>query len=387
MSKSEHAPLPPSSASQWGSCSGWRIATENIPNHETPETLAGTASHWVFETVFSRDGAIQARDLIGEAAPNGFIIDDKAADGAQVFIDDLLERIGGKPDFIEQRFQSPIHELVWGTVDAGHYDKTQNTIILPDYKAGHRLVRARGNRQLIIYAVSMAHSIGVSLADNPTIEFRVVQPFNYQLKGPVDVWTTDLKSIMGEVEHLRDMAYKSYSDPTLNPGAHCRDCKAVGVCSAARQYSYNAIDIAEQPFVMDAMTGDDLALERELLSGAVPVLKSRLDAITDTLESKLKSGEKINSVRLESHGKGARYWTCDPAVAAAVCDLFGFDIRKTSALTPTQALKLVPADKKEAFIEALKHFTSSKPSKLTITRLEDTISGRAFLRRENNANV
>ena len=94
---SEHAPLlPPSSAGQWGNCSGSAIAQASVPNVETEANRIGTATHWVGESTLAvwkvdRSGKLLCSDFIGKAAPNGVVIDRDMAEGAQVYVDDVLQ--------------------------------------------------------------------------------------------------------------------------------------------------------------------------------------------------------------------------------------------------------------------------------------------------------
>ena len=125
---SEHAPLPASGAPIWGNCSGHILARADYPDFETEDTRRGTAGHWVAAVVLQSYTATDGRPLlncaklVGQTAPNGYVIDDEVADGAQVYVDDVLQvcqQTGGlRSLLIEHRvFMPEIHQHNWGTLD------------------------------------------------------------------------------------------------------------------------------------------------------------------------------------------------------------------------------------------------------------------------------
>ena len=86
-----HSPLlAPSSAAQWAYCAASPTMTLQHGLPDKPEDTAdGTAAHWVCsETLLSfKDNSESVRlphSFVGEIAPNGVVITEEMADGAQM---------------------------------------------------------------------------------------------------------------------------------------------------------------------------------------------------------------------------------------------------------------------------------------------------------------
>lgn len=396
MAGPAHAPFPPSSAEQWGRCSGWLIATTGKPNIETPENREGTAAHWVGAEVLERfkapdGGAPSAREYIGRAAPNGVVIDEKMAEGAQVLIDDVLEvcqRYGMLQHLlIEYRVSMPqIHPENWGTLDVSLYVPAPvGLLFVWDYKHGHREVSARGNLQLIDYTAGLLNAYEIDGFTEQRVEVvhRIVQPFCYRPRGPVDEWTGPLTDLRGTYNQLATKAAEARICPTLTPGLHCRDCSAVGPCSAARSAVYGFIDYADRPYAMDTMTGRDLATEREILRDGLRVAQARLEAVEDDLTERLMAGEAGTGLVLES-SPGRLEFTCDPKTAAIFAQQFGVDINKPAVLTPSQSISKAPLAIRPVFKDALKAITRRPAGGLKLTKSEESLGARAFSKKGNH---
>jgi len=280
----EHAILAPSSAPQWGNCSGSVMASRHAPDLDSEESRRGTAAHWVgSETLEShkRGEPRHCWDLVGKVAPNGVVIDEEMAEGADVYVSDVLavaEEYGMVSEMmIEKRVAMPqIHAQNWGTLDCALAILRQRVIYLWDYKNGHREVLSRFNLQFIDYMAGLVNELGINGQQDQHIRvvMRAVQPFCYKAKGPVDEWSCMLSDLRGHFNQLASKAHEALTSPSLSTGPWCRDCHAVKTCSAARRASYNLIDYASAPYEMDAMTGPDLAVERQILAAGSLVAKA-----------------------------------------------------------------------------------------------------------------
>jgi len=122
-----------------------------MPNPDTEDTRAGTAAHWVMADkltalVRHHKAGTPMEQLdtdctmyLGRQAPNGVIVDEGIAEGAQVMVDDVMEvcrRFDCLRDLlIEHRVYMPkIHPENWGTLDAGVYLPQRRVLFLWDYK-------------------------------------------------------------------------------------------------------------------------------------------------------------------------------------------------------------------------------------------------------------
>lgn len=382
---SEHAILAPSSAPVWGHCSGSIIAAQAAPSPETEQTRNGTAAHWVasecLESWKAGDND-EPRAYIGDVAPNGVVVDALIAEGAEVYVTDVIGTLSQIPGgrealLVEFRVNMPaIHDQNWGTLDASAM--TPQGLFIWDYKHGHAKVDAFENLQLIDYLEGLREFYGINgLGDQHTrVIARVVQPFAYDPKGPVSEWAFMLCDIRGYVNQLRAKAHEAMTNPTLTSGKHCRYCPARGRCPALRAAVYNLIDLVDSPLGFDTMSGGDLATEREILLRGQTMLKARLEAIEDDLTHRVKNGDGSCGLSLDSV-PGRLNWTVEPGQAIAALSLFGIDITRPHCDTPTQARARLPAAMRDAFDEAVKPLTKRSRS-LKLVDSSDTLAARVF---------
>ena len=381
-----HWPLAPSFAPVWGFCSGAIMAAAQYPNLDTDETLEGNAAHWVVsETLVAhiqQGHAPNCDEILGVTAPNGVVVDEKIVQGAQVMVDEVLEVAGEDKAnlFIEHAVKMPnIHPQNGGTLDAALYLPARRVLFLWDYKHGHRECLAKENLQMIDYMEGLADELGINgqLDQEITVVFRIVQPFCYRNDGPVDEWSVKLSDLRGYYNQLHAQAHEAFNNPQLRAGKHCRDCPAVGPCSASRRGGYEYIDLVNQPYEMDSMTGRDLVVERDILLGGKILVDARLKAIEDDLKHRISNGEADTGLRLE--GKfGHLEWTVPKAQAIAMASQFGFDISTKSIRTPTQAKDDAPKEIKKQYAKVIESITKRPAKGLTLTRADDTIAARAF---------
>lgn len=388
MGMLEHAPLAPSSSPQWGHCSGSVLAQANIPSPDTVETREGTAAHWVMAEVLENHkapgrGPLTCDAYLGQQAPNGVLIDETIVEGAQIMVDDVLEvceRLGCLQELlVEHRVHMPkIHAQNWGTLDAGVYLPARKVIFLWDYKHGHRDCQPEGNFQLIDYLQGLVEQYQIDgLMDQQiTVVARIVQPFCYYVRGPVKEWIVRLSDLRAYWNILQSKANEAFTDPKLTSGPWCRDCRAVGKCAATRKARYNFIELVNEPYEMDSMQGDDLAVERGILRDGIAVAKARLEAIEDELQHRIRSGEKDSGYTIEAV-EGREKWAVPAAQARSLFSQFGVDISKDDVLTPNQSLKKTPADKRPLVASIIKRFTT-RSSALTLVPVDESRTARAF---------
>jgi hypothetical protein len=381
----------------WGNCSGSIIASHGADDTWSLASDEGTAAHWVgSETltgwVRNRATPPDCSAMLGRVAPNGSVIDDKMVEGAQIYCDVAVEIItqrgAGADVLIECRVDMPqIHKLNAGTLDLAIVAKWRAndleymTIDLIDYKHGHRQVDAVGNLQLVDYLAGLAHKYGIDgwLDQRVGFSARIVAPFSYSGKGPVSEWTGTLSDLRSYFNQLRAKAEEAYTNPTFSPGKWCRDCPAVMRCDAAKRWLYEWADYANSPYVIDTMSGPALATELALLNDAGAVLKKRAEAIDDELVHRVRGGAADTGLALQATS-GHNAWTIPPAQAIAIGQLFGVDIARAGALTPTQATQKVHKDLRLAFGEVLKTTTAKPAGKMKLIPAADSITARAFAR-------
>ena len=393
--RSEHAPLPASFTPVWGHCSAAIMAALQCPRPETEESRTGEAAHWVFAEVLlnfqgKQEGPLICSAYIGKTAPNGVVIDDTMAEGAQVMVSDVLDiaqKHGAVQSMlIEHRVAMPeVHPQNWGTLDTAiilRRGEQISAIILWDYKNGHRERRAKGDFQLTDYAEGLCDEYGIAGVQEQQIDliFRIVQPFCYRATGPVDEWVGKLSDIRGDLNTLQAKAHEAFNNPQMSTGLHCRDCPGVGPCSARRKADYNLIDLVNTPYEMDTMSGEDMATERQIISDGLAAAKERLKAIEDNLTHRIGEGESGTGLALEAT-YGNLAWTVPPEQAAALATQFGLNISKNAVKTPTQAMQMASKKMKSAFTMAVKAVTKRPSGKLKLINADDSRTARAFKRK------
>jgi hypothetical protein len=375
------------------------MANMQAPDIELPRTRAGTASHWVVSECLGtlREGRREVCDaFIGAQAPNGVIIDEEMAEGAQVFVDNAMA-VATEHDavgcmLIEHRVHMPhIHPQNWGTLDLcipllkwervnENVDRVvSGTIYMIDYKFGHRENKAFANLQLIDYLAGICNEYQIDELAEQFIEvvFQIVQPFCYHAKNPIDEWRTSVADLRGYVNQLTAKAQEAFSNPTFSSGAHCRDCKSIVRCSVARKSHYSLIDYTNEPCVIDNMNGQDLAVERGILKQGAATLKARLEAIEEELKHRIGKGESDSGLALEN-GEGNLAWAIPAPQAVMFAAQLGIDAAKAGILTPTQTIAKASKDMKPIIEQALKTVTKRPSTGLKLIKATESRTARAF---------
>ena len=360
-------------------------------NVETQASREGTAAHWVCSECLNNWKATEYGDLLcsdwlGKVAPNGIVIDDKIVEGAQVYVDDVLkvaQKYGALQRMqVEHRVHMPrIHPTQnWGTLDCCMALLEHGVVYLWDYKHGHRPVDAKGNLQMIDYLEGVMTELQIDGHAEQQLEFviRVVQPYAYHANGPVSEWRGNLSELRAYINQLTHMANEALTDPRLTGGKHCRDCTAVGTCATARRYMYAFADYLNEPYVIDSMSGADLATERNILEGALAVGKARLGAVEDELSHRIKKGDGSTGLAVESTQSNRWYWGIPVEQAIALCAQFDVDASKPDALTPKQALSKVSAEMRDPFEQTLKAAIKPPTTTLKLIPAEESLTSRAF---------
>lgn len=391
-----HAPLAPSSSPQWGHCSGSVMANATANDSETPRTRAGTASHWVTSECLERwrDGNPSvAADWLGSVAPNGVVIDEEMAEGAQVFVDEALEvaqRHNAVPFMlIEHKVYMPrIHDNNYGTLDwgLGLFNREENgriasgKIYLFDYKFGHRENKVFENFQLIDYLEGLIAEFNIDGEAEQFIEveFRIIQPFSFHAANKIDVWIVSVADLRGYVNQLISKAQEVYSNPSFSSGPWCRDCKAVLRCQTAQKGNYSLIDYTNDPCVILNMNGEDLSVERAILDQGITVAKARLEALDEELKFRLNKGEARDSGYALESAYGNLAWNSSVDQTVAWASAFGLDAAKSDVLTPTQTLALAKGPMKPIVKEAMKSMATRPPKGLKLIKAKDSKFARAF---------
>ncbi|HWI05617.1 MAG TPA: DUF2800 domain-containing protein [Acidimicrobiales bacterium] len=349
---SAHAILAPSSAARWVACAGSVLLAALYPEtEESPEAAEGTATHWAAQELL----AGRAID-VGLVAPNGVVLSDEMAEGAEMYvdhIDDTLKRFGLDRSAlrVEQRVSiSAIHSENWGTPDAWFYDHATRTLVIFDFKFGHRFIEVFENWQLIDYAAGIVDGLG--LDDQATrVEFWIVQPRSYHRDGPVRSWSTvasDLRALWNKLRNAAEAAMRPGAACTPNP--ECEYCPGRHACEAAQNAAYRAADLARSSVPLELDAGA-ISLELRILQRAEQAIKARRTGLEEQALNRLKRGEAIPGLATEST-TGREAWSKPVPEVVALGQLFSIDLVKPATITPAQARKAgLPAGIVAAYAE------------------------------------
>lgn len=353
-----HAYLAPSAAAQWGApggCRAWPLMNLlHAVREETPEQREGTAAHELAATGIDR--ALRALpfpfDRVGQKASNGEILTQEMAEAAQVYADDVRREavqrgvFGGEAVGVEKKVMSQrIHEHNNGTPDFWMHDARNRTLIVWDFKFGHRNVDAFENSQLMNYAGLLFDWLGIDGLTEQfyTVILKVVRPRVYGVNGPVDSWTVKATDLRPYWNDLAVGARESMADdPIARPSFRCLDCDARHACQALQYAAGSAMDYARSTTTQN-LPEHALALELGWLDQAKDLIEARLTGLQQEAQQRIDSGKVVPGYGTDvAHGRPA--WS-DPEQIIAIGTAFGLDLRRTDPVTPSQAKKAgLPAE-------------------------------------------
>ena len=387
-----HSIFPPSFAPVGGHCSGAYKVNQEAPEQYSPESEEGTAAHWVASECLAMwqkpdGGSPVANFWIGEKAPNGVVIDSEITEAVQVYVDHVLklaQKYGAlRSMLVEHRVHAPqLHPENWGTLDFALWDAASRTLYLTDYKHGHRYVAARENLQLVNYVAGLINELNFNGLDDQTITavLQVVHPRCYHSpEGPVSEWRVKMSDLRPYFNQLSHKMYEAGTNPTLTTGEHCRDCPGRLECRAARLSGYALFDYVAQPYQMDRMSAEHLAVEYDLLQRGINAARARFEAVEADLTHRLRNGEAGGCGKALQTTEGRKKWSVPDGVVLLTGKQFGIDASKPGTLTPEQFIKAAPAGMRSAASKAVASMSTRPAGALKIIDAQDSITARAFI--------
>lgn len=317
-------------------------AEARYPDTDRQDAADGEAAHWgLAETLHGRVIAE------GQIAPNGVILTEEMIEAAGIMYDDITRELapyGMTPahGLIEQQLPIPaIHAQSFGTPDYRVWLPTHGTptLLLYDFKYGHRFVPAYENWQCVEYVSGVLHEAEVDGLQDQSIRVRVkiVQPRAFHRDGPVREWSFMASDIRAMVNIASAAAHEALGpNPVARTGPECRDCKARHACPTFQRAGYNAVDESsrEQPFDLPP---EALATELRIVSAALERLKARHDGLQQQALAMHRDGRKLPGWVLQ-FGAGRKRWTKPAPAIIAIGQMAGINLAKpASPITPTQA--------------------------------------------------
>jgi hypothetical protein len=119
-----------------------------------------------------------------------------------------------------------IHPEAFGTLDYALVDHF-GTLDIMDFKYGVHLVSPKENKQLIFYALGLAHKFNWNFA---RARLTIIQPRARGYDGPL-IWETSILDLKSYVPHYRKVIERAETETTTyKEGNHCFFCKGKVRC-------------------------------------------------------------------------------------------------------------------------------------------------------------
>lgn len=343
-----HSILAPSSAARRIQCPGSTMLEVAYPETETtPEAAEGEAAHWAASEMLA--GRLVD---VGQIAPNGVVLTQEMVEGADLYYDDVVSTlkpygIAPHQGQIERQIAIPrVHPQSFGTPDYAVWPRF-GSLLVYDYKFGHRFVEVYENWQLIEYVAGLLHGILQQGYDDRNIDVtvKIVQPRAYHRSGPIRAWSFKASDIRAHINIASTAAHEALGhEPKQRVGPECRDCRARHACVTLQRATMRDLDEAgrEQPLDLPPAA---LGLELKMLREGIRRLEARASGLEEQALAQIKRGVSIPGWAVE-HGTGRQRWTKTPAEVLAVGQMFGIDLSQpVEPITPRQAVKAgLPAE-------------------------------------------
>lgn len=345
-----HAFLMPSAAARWGVCALSASLEAAYPEaEESPESLEGTAAHWVVECYLKG-----SPPTLDSQAPNGVAVTQEMVEGALLVVQTIEATLGPRWRemlVIERRVQIPrVHpSLCWGTPDYYAWavlPDGRRVLFLFDYKFGHGIVEVIENRQLIAYTSGLFSEVEGLDDQNTVVVMAIIQPRAYHREGPVRWWKIRGSDIRADVNILHMQAEKATKPNPLampDPDA-CKNCKGRHACEALQRAAYLAADRAQQATAID-LSPLALGIELRLLTRAQKLLEARVSGLQAEAEATIKRGKLVPYWTMQST-PGRLSWNKPVPEVLMLGTIYGVNITAPAEpVTPTQAIKAgLPAE-------------------------------------------
>lgn len=305
----DHAKLSPSASSIWMNCPGMPVLAAGIHDEGSSYARQGTAAHKILEwcLTHNRPASYYAGKSVLVPGPQGAItLETEDLEAVQIAIDFVRGEIEDG-DEAEFEVKLKLNDDLWGTADVVRYRPSTCELLVVDYKHGSGVaVEAKDNPQGVAYALmkmKMLSNRGIS-----KIRFVIVQPRCFHEDGPIrefevdglDMWDWEDRfaaavEAVGRAAANRELLDGiPWRETHLNPGTHCRWCKASAICPATKKQAEEAL---QADFSAVAETGYDPAdLARNL--ALVPRVKAWAAALDSFAYTEAERGVKIPGFKL-----------------------------------------------------------------------------------------
>ena len=355
----QHALISPSAAPVWRYCPASILMAQAYPEPDTDASKAGTASHWAVGLLI---GPLKDDDpptlCVGDADPDGTILDMEMIDGAYLFANDFSAAVSTATcprSGTEQRVNcSVIHALSFGTTDAWLYDETAHRLIIWEYKYGFIRVEPFENWQLICYYAGLLKYLDIVHDQDLIVELRVVQPRAPHRLGPIRTWTTTGAELRPYVNQLHTAAADAMvSRPEAITGSHCKYCSGRHACDAALIAGVTLYEAAVVALPAE-LSPEQLGRQLSFVRRALEHVKSLEAAYSERVRSSIKD-RRVVPGWVMAPTTGRENWIKPDEEVKQLGAAYATELTKTTLITPNQARSAgIPDDVLKRYAERTK---------------------------------
>lgn len=333
----------PSKAHLWSKCYAFTSFTSGLPEAlESDEAREGTCAAWLASLVLT--GQIEkARDAIGHAHSNGFVVNAEMADHVEDYVA-VMRKTGGEITS-EEFVRASENPLIEGTLDTSSSKIVDQILYVNDFKYGRRVVEAKDNPQLICYG--WGKLLTMPPGSIRLVHLSIYQPRAVHHRGIYRKWVVSVEELHAAFLKLWNAAVASSQPyPTATPGPHCVDCLAAASCEALAHTTYLLAQTLMSPRRRD-LTAKELASELAFVTAAEKIVSARIKAVKAEASAVAKN-TSLPGYTIESR-YGNRSFSVDGNIVAA---LTGVDPWERKLCTPAEL------ERRGADVETVKSITS-----------------------------
>ena len=338
----------PSAANRWASpigCPGSVPLEAHFPDDKSEQALEGDTAHELAaQCITAASGMSDPVEFVDRKLSTDVYVTPEMAEYVQEHLDFLGSIAPLEEWLIEDKIKIPtISVLQGGTPDAWHFHIPTGVLTIADLKYGWGIVEVFENWQLLNYAEGIRHLLQSEegrFQQIDRIDLVISQPRPYHPDGRVRTWSITSHELANYAAQLAASFVKACThEPPINTGKHCRDCKALRACPAAREAALNAVTVAGIA-MLEEYTGAELAAELELFDHAEAALITRKAAIVSLATQRINSADVVPGWACK-RSFGRQTWRPQVTIETikSYGALMGIELTKEKPITPNQAKK------------------------------------------------
>lgn len=341
MATKQHSELSPSNTERWWNCPGSVGLCKGLPQRESEYAREGTCAHEVLDRClksFGTDNEISPYDMVGMEIEE-YEVTEEMAEAIQVAIDFIRAELQQGGRLFTDRKVTVVDGKIMGTLDIAIWKDFEDLKVI-DYKHGKGvLVRADDNKQLLTYLIGAAKEF-----EYETAELIIIQP-RVMTEDKISRWVVPEGYLPTfESELLRHIELTEEKEALLNPGDHCKFCKAKATCPALRGELKTALaPITNKEIIFPDVKILPLDVVAKILDYRDRI-EDWMDAVAMHALSILESGNAVPGYELAKK-RANRRWKDEAEVLKHFADL-GEAMYKVKPLSPAQLEKLVGKERK-----------------------------------------